>query len=139
MSWVIYALGAIVAVAISDLFRKLGSNLKDPFFSNMIFQLGSITTAVILYLLFSRRLEGNPKGMLYALIGGLLISIFTTFTFKALADGPGVSTVIPVVRIGGVLLVAILGILIFREKLTAHIVFGILFSMIGVYLLLSNK
>src|SRR4051812_985918 len=100
MNWLIFALGAISTGAVSDLFRKLGSNLKDPFLSNLIFQVGSVTTAIILYLLFSRKIEGNSQGILYALIGGILISIFTTFSFKALAGGPGVSTVIPVIRIG---------------------------------------
>ena len=115
MSWIIFALGAIATGAVSDLFRKLGSNLKDPFLSNLVFQVGSLTMAIILYLLFSRKIEGNPQGMTYALIGGVLISIFAAFSFKALADGPGVSTVIPVIRIGVVLLVVILGILLFKD------------------------
>src|SRR3989344_3558484 len=117
MTWLLYALGAISAVAASDIFRKLGSNLKDPFLSNLIFQAGSITTAIVMYLLFSRKLEGNPKGIVFALIGGVLISVFTTFTFKALSLGP-VSTVIPVIRVGGVIVVATLGILLLKEKWT---------------------
>lgn len=139
MNWIIYALGAISAVAVSDLFRKLGSNLKDPFLSNLIFQIGSITTAVILYLLFSRKFENNSIGVLFALIGGVLISVFTTLSFKALELGPGVSTVIPVIRVGGVLLVAILGVIIFRDKLTWSLVFGILLAVSGVYLIFSGK
>ena len=139
MSWIIFALGAIGAGAISDLFRKLGSNLKDPFLSNLIFQLGALTTAIILYMLFSRKIEGNPQGMLYALIGGTLISIFTTFSFKALALGPNVSTVIPVMRIGVVLLVVILGVILFKDKLTWNIVLGILLASSGVFLLSLNK
>ena len=132
-------MGAISTGAISDLFRKLGSNLKDPFLSNVIFQAGSFTTAILLYLFFSRKFEGNPKGMMYAVIGGILISIFTTFSFKALSDGPGVSTVIPVIRIGVVLLVVILGILLFKDKLTWNIIVGILLASTGVYLLFLNK
>jgi bacterial/archaeal transporter family protein len=135
MSWIIFALGAISTGAISDLFRKLGSNLKDPFFSNLLFQAGSFTMAIILYLAFSRKLEGNPNGMMYAVIGGLFISIFTTFSFKALADGPGISTVIPFIRIGVVALVVILGILLLREKLSWNIVAGLALAFAGVYLL----
>ena len=138
MGWIIYALGAISAVSISDLFRKLGTNLKDPFLSNLIFQAGSITTALILYLIFSRKLEGNPKGMMYALIGGALISIFTTFTFKALSLG-NVSTVIPVIRVGGVLVVAILGVLLFKDKITWSLILGIILATSGVYLIFSGK
>jgi uncharacterized membrane protein len=139
MNWIIYALGAIGAGAISDLFRKLGSNLKDPFFSNVLFQGASFATALILYLIFSRKLEGNPQGMMYAFIGGIFISVFTALSFKALADGPGVSTVMPLLRIGVVLLVVVLGILLFREKLTWNIVLGVLLAGSGVYLLFLNK
>ncbi|SRR6266404_63804 len=135
MNWIIYALGAITAGATSDLFRKLGSNLKDPFFSNLIFQAGSFTTAIILFLVFSRTLEKNPKGTMYAIIGGVLISIFTTFTFKALSSGPGVSTVIPIIRVGAVVLVALLGVLLFKDKLTWNLVTGVVLASIGVYLI----
>ncbi|HSA83301.1 MAG TPA: EamA family transporter [Patescibacteria group bacterium] len=139
MNWIIFALGAIGAGAISDLFRKLGSNLRDPFLSNLLFQGAGFATAIILYFIFSRKLEGNPYGILYAAIGGIFISIFTALSFKALSDGPGVSTVMPVLRIGVVLLVVILGILLFREKLTWNIVLGVLLAGSGVYILFLNK
>lgn len=139
MSWIIYAIGAILATGFSDFFRKLGSNLNDPFFSNLVFQIGTFSTAVILYLVFSRRVENQPKDIFYAVIGGVLISIFTTFSFKALSIGPGVSTVMPVLRIGGVVLIFILGIIILKEKLTLQTFLGLLFSIIGVYLLFTNK
>ena len=139
MSWVFYALGAIVSVAISDMFRKLGSNLHDAFLSNLIFQIGSVTMAVTLWLLFSRRLEDNAWGLTYALIGGMLVSIFTAFVFKALEIGPGVSVVMPVIRVGGVMLVAILGVLVFGEKMSTSLALGILLSVTGVYLIFSGK
>ncbi|HZE87441.1 MAG TPA: hypothetical protein VE090_04525, partial [Methylomirabilota bacterium] len=134
MNWIIFALGAIGAGAISDLFRKLGSNLKDPFLSNLLFQTGSLTTAIILYLIFSRKGVDSPQGIMYAIVGGILISIFTAFSFKALATGPGVSTVIPVIRIGVVLVVVVLGILLFKDKLTWYTLVGVSLATAGVYL-----
>lgn len=139
MSWIVYAIGAMSAVAVSDLFRKLGSNLHDPFFSNLIFQLGSITMAATLWLLFSRKFDGNTTAISYAVLGGLLVSVFTAFLFKSLEVGPGVSTVVPVIRVGGVLLVAILGILLFGEKLTWSLALGLLLAGSGVYLIFSGK
>ncbi len=136
MSWLIYALGAIFSAAFSDLFRKLGSNLKDPIFSNLIFQFGGFTMAIVLFLLLGRKFDANPKGIAYALVGGFLISIFTTFTFKALSMG-NVSTVIPVIRVGGVILVAILGVILFKDKLTWNLILGILLACTGIYLIFS--
>lgn len=139
MSWLLFALGAIFSVAISDLFRKLGSSLHDPFLSNLVFQVGSVTMALALWTMFSRNFENNSRGILYALIGGLLVSIFTTFTFKALEMGPGVSTVMPVIRIGGVLLVAILGILLFKDKITPSLALGLLLAASGIALMATAK
>lgn len=139
MNWLLYALGAVSAIAISDLFRKLGSNLKDPFLSNLIFQLGSVTMGILLWTIFSRKFESNGVGLIYALVGGLLVSIFTTLTFKALELGPGVATVMPVIRVGGVILVALLGILLFRDKLTWSLATGLVLAVSGVYLIFSGK
>lgn len=139
MSWLLYALGAIVSVGISDLFRKLGSNLHDPFLSNLIFQIGSVSMAFFLWMLFSRKFDGHSRGVVYALIGGLLISVFTALTFKALELGPGVSTVMPIVRVGGVLLVATLGILILKDKVTFNLALGLFLALSGIVLMATAK
>ncbi len=139
MSWIIYAIGAIFSLGIADFFRKLGSSIKDPFVSNLLFQGAGFVTATILFLFFSKKFEGDPRGMIFAILGGIFISIFTAFSFKALAVGPGVSTVLPIMRIGGVMLVVLLGIVLLREKLTWNIVLGLIFASSGVYLLFLNK
>lgn len=138
MSWVVWAILAIFLMGTSDLFRKLGSNLKDPAFANLIFQFGSFITAIVLFMIY-RKTSNDPKGILFALIGGVLISIFTLISFKTLSIGPGVSTVMPVLRIGGITLVTILGIVILKEKFSVQSLLGIVFSVVGLYLLLSSK
>jgi uncharacterized membrane protein len=49
--------------------------------------------------------------------------------------GPGVSTVMPIVRMGGMMIAVIVGILVLKEKVTIHLLLGILFSCVGIYLL----
>lgn len=139
MSWIIYALGAIATQAGSDIFRKLASSLKDPFFLNLVFQSGAFFMAIILYMMFSRKSFVNTQEITYAFIGGLLISVFTTLFFKAITLGPGIATVSPGVRIGAVALVALAGVFIFREKLTWNLIAGITLASTGVYLLFLNK
>ncbi|MBX4191881.1 EamA family transporter [Candidatus Parcubacteria bacterium] len=138
--WIIYTLAATLAVSMSDAMRKLGSTLQDPFQNNLVFQIGSVTTALILWLVFSRHFELQPtRGIVYALIGGSLIAVFTALLFKALAIGPGVSTVVPIIRVGGILLVGLFGVLFFQEKLTWSMALGGLLALGGVYLILSGK
>lgn len=138
MNWIVTSLLAIGILGVSDLFRKLGAEIKYPVFANFIFQLSSFSTAAILFLM-EKKVDNHNNGILYAVIGGILISVFSILSFKALHDGPGVSVVMPALRIGGVSLVAILGIIILREKLTTHTFLGLIFSAIGIYLLFSNK
>lgn len=138
MNWIIYSIIAIGIVGISDLFRKLASNLKDPFFTNLVFQLAATTTAVISYLVFSKKVENNPKAIVYAILGGVTIATFSLFSFKALSIGPGASVVIPVLRVGGIALLAILSVIVLKEKITTQTFFGLIFSAIGIYLLFSN-
>jgi uncharacterized membrane protein len=136
--WLIFAAGAAVAIALSDFMRKLGSNLNDPFLNNLFFQIGAVSTAIILWLIFSRTFESNVRGIHYALLGGMFISIFTVLLFKALEAG-SLSTVVPVVRIGAVLIVVVLGLFLFKEKLTWELGLGIILALGGVYLIFSAK
>ncbi len=139
MNWATYSLIAIGIVGISDLLRKLASGLKDPFFTNLVFQLSATTFAVITYFLFSRKIENNTKDIIFAVLGGITIAAFSLFSFKALSTGPGVSVVIPILRIGGITLVVLLGIILLKEKLSMNTIFGLIFSSIGIYLLFLNK
>lgn len=86
MSWVIYALIAIGLMGVSDLFRKLASGLKDPIFANFIFQIAAFFISTLMFIA-ARRVVNDPKGIVYAIIGGTLIALFTTFSFKALSIG----------------------------------------------------
>jgi uncharacterized membrane protein len=139
MSWVFYGVMAIVVVGFSDIARKLASNLHDPFYTNLIFQTGSFLITVLLYVLFSRRFEWQPKDMAIAVAGGMLISVFTLLSFKALDIGPGVSVVMPALRIGGVVLVAVLGVVLLHEKLSMQSFIGLLLSLAGIVLLFTSK
>ncbi|OGG21665.1 hypothetical protein A3D03_01535 [Candidatus Gottesmanbacteria bacterium RIFCSPHIGHO2_02_FULL_40_13] len=134
-----YSLIAIGIVGISDIFRKLASNLKDPFFTNLVFQLSATTFTIITYFIFSRKVENNPKDIVFAILGGITIAAFSLFSFKALSTGPGASVVIPVLRIGGIALLVVLGIVVLKEKLSLQTFIGLIFSSIGIYLLFSNK
>ena len=137
--WMLYALGATLAISVSDLFRKLASSQSDPFLNNLVFQIGSIGMAIALWLLFSRKVELDSTNIVYDLAGGFLIAIFTALLFKSLALGPGVSVVIPFVRVGGLVLVVLLGVVFLKEKFTGTMVLGMALALAGVYLMFSSK
>jgi uncharacterized membrane protein len=136
--WIFYMLGATFAISISDIFRKLGSSLRDPFLANFVFQIGALAMAAVLWMFFSRHVEFNDKGMISALAGGLFLSLFTALVFKALEVGPGISMVMPIVRMGSIVLVVMLGVLLLREKMTWTLFTGVSLSILGVYFIFFN-
>jgi len=139
MNWIIYALIAIGFGSLSDLFRKFGSTVKDPFLDNLVFETAAFITAIVLYMLFSRREVPHGNTMIYVIAGGICISLFTTFFFKTLSVGPGVSVVAPIVRAGALIVVAILGVILLHEKLTWNLVTGIVLACLGIYLMFLNN
>ncbi len=140
MSWILATIISLCFYAISDLFRKLSSQqISIPAFANLMFQTGSILSAISVFILSDRKMIANPQGIIFAILGGFLVSLATVFSFRALIAGPGLSVVMPAIRIGSVALVAILGILVLKEKLSTQTFFGLIFSAVGIYLLFSNK
>jgi len=141
MNWIFFTIGAVVAGAFADIFRKYGSIINDPFLNNLVFQAGAFVMAFVLYMVFSRKAvpDTHSHVMTYIIVGGLFVSLFTTFFFKALTLGPGVSTVAPIVRAGGIITVAILGLILFHEKLTWNLTAGIVLATAGIYLMFLNK
>lgn len=137
MHWIFYTIAAILSLGTADFFRKLASNIKDPIFTNLLFQTGAFTAAILLFLAH-RKTAGDSHSITYALIGGALISIFSAVSFKALSLGP-VSVVWPAIRVGGLAFVVVLGIILLREKLSPQTILGFIFAIIGVYLLLSHR
>jgi uncharacterized membrane protein len=141
MNWIIFTIGAVASGALADIFRKYGSVINDPFLNNFIFQAAAFITAFILYMLFSRKAVPDTHSSIipYIIVGGLCVSLFTTFFFKSLTLGPGVSVVAPIVRAGGIITVAVLGIILFQEKLTWSLAAGIVLATAGIYLMFLNK
>lgn len=134
-TWITYAAIAIMFTAVSDMFRKLAAQeLASPFFANVLFQFAAFSTGMTLFLT-NRKIDNNPRGIFYALLGGMLVALFTFFSFRTLAIGPGVSVVMPILRVGGVSLVAVLGIVVLRDSVTLVKIVGLIFAVTGIAML----
>ncbi len=140
MNWVVTSLIAIALSGTSDLLRKLAASIANPFVANLFFQMGAATAGIGMFLLFARgsALPSVRDGVT-AFLGGFLIATFTYFSFRALSSGPGLSTVMPILRIGGVIFTVVLGLIVLRERLTWYTVAGLLLSSSGIYLLFKTS
>jgi uncharacterized membrane protein len=134
MNWLTAALIAVLFVGFSDIFRKFASVSRDPYFITLIFHFVAFITAYVLFFM-NRKYVIDSKEIAFASISGILIAVATVYSIKAMGNGPGVSTVMPIIRIGGLMITVVIGILILKEKVTVHLALGMLFSCIGIYLL----
>jgi hypothetical protein len=64
----------------------------------------------------------------------VLMSVFTTLLFKALAVGPGVSTVLPIIRVGSILSLRFSVCFFFAENITPNLTAGLVLAISGICL-----
>lgn len=137
-TWITYAIIAIMFTAVSDMFRKLAAQELSPYFANVLFQFAAFSTGMTLFLTH-RKIDNNPRGILFAVIGGMLVAMFTFFSFRTLAIGPGVSVVMPVLRVGGVSLVAVLGVVVLKDSVSLIKIVGLIFAVTGIIMLTMSE
>ena len=133
-----WALLAALAWGCAPIFEKLGLS-KIPVFNGLFYRcLGVFLGALVLMLFkfdtFKETISHAPSGWLYLVIGGFMASIIgQIFFYHALKDGEA-SLVVP---LGAAypLIAFILGIIFLGEKVTLAKSFGLVFVLLGVFLL----
>jgi transporter family protein len=76
----------------------------------------------------------STQGVVYSALTGLCVGIGTIFFFLLFQKGGPLSAV-PAILAGGAAIMAIVGIVFFKESLTLYRVAGVAFSVIGLFLL----
>jgi transporter family protein len=131
-AWFIFALIAMLVWGIWGLFPKLATNYLSPA-SVMVFSgIGSVpvTIAVLTYLNF--RLDTHPKGIILALLAGLIGTLATVPFLYAIGKGK-TSVVVPITSLYP-LVTILLSFLILREPITLKQGLGILFALLALLL-----
>ncbi len=69
---------------------------------------------------------------------GLAFGVFTGMLFLLFSQGVDLSIGSPIIRTGGIVIAATLGILVFRETLNLRYVLGFSLAAIGIYLVATR-
>ncbi|MBF0385032.1 MAG: EamA family transporter [Candidatus Omnitrophica bacterium] len=133
-----WALLTVIIWGFVPFLEKIGLN-KLPVMTALFFRCMGVMVGISALMLFKlpevkQALTNPPSGWHYVAIGGLLASVIgQIFFYNALKTGD-VSKVTPMA--GSFPLVTfLLGVLILKEALTLNKAFGVLFIIIGVFLL----
>ena len=135
--WLPYALACSIFLAAADFFIKLAS---DKISAGMgMFVYGATTFSVGLLWVSYLKITGQPlfitqTGFLYSIAVGVSFSFVTILLYLTFAR-VSVSVGSPTIRVLGIVVASLLGILILREPFTWRYALGVLFTIAGVALI----
>ncbi len=137
MRWLPYALICSVFLASADFFVKLASNKISS--SMGMFVYGATTFTVGLTWVSYMKLTKQPllitqQGLLYSLAVGIAFSAVTLLLYITFAR-VNVSVGSPTIRVLGILIASLLGILLLHEPFTWRYLFGLILTVAGVALI----
>src|SRR5215210_476660 len=137
-SWFFYAVGAAVLYGLHQVFTKMAADRISDGLGGFVVE-GSAALTILVYLAFLKfgghwnQTSSNP-GVFYSVLTGICVGVGTLFFFLLFQKGGPLSAV-PMILAGGAALMAIVGILFFKEPVSITRVSGIVLSLLGLFLL----
>jgi transporter family protein len=136
--WFWYAMGAAVLYGLHQVFTKLAANRIGDGVGGLVVE-ATAAASILGYLLFLRatgRWEQpvTGAGIFYSALTGICVGAGTVLFFLLFQKGGPLSAV-PMVLAGGAALMAVAGILFFKEAVSWQKLLGIAMAIGGLYLM----
>lgn len=136
--WFWYAIAAAVLYGLHQVFTKLASERIGDGVGGFVVEL-TAALIIALYLVYLKffsewKQPVTTRGVFYSVLTGLCVGVGTVAFFLLFQKGGPLSAV-PMVLAGGAALMAVVGILFFKEPATLIRVSGIVLSLLGLFLL----
>ncbi len=137
-TWFWYAIFAALLYGLHQVFTKLASDHIGDGLGGFIVE-GTAALTIAFYLIYLRFFSkwdqaSTGRGILFSVLTGLCVGAGTVMFFLLFQKGGPLSAV-PMVLAGGAALMALVGILFFKEPASLTRLSGILMSLIGLFLL----
>ena len=137
MRWLPYAFVCSIFLASADFFVKLASNKISSSMGMLVYGATTFTVGLtwVGYLKVTKQpLLITQQGLLYSLAVGIAFSVVTLLLYLTFAR-ISVSIGSPTIRVMGILLASIFGILLLHEPFTWRYLFGLILTVAGVALI----
>jgi len=136
--WFWYAIAAAILYGLHQVFTKLASQHIGDGVGGFVVEL-TAALIIALYLVYLKffgewKQALSLRGVFYSALTGICVGAGTV-TFFLLFQKGGPLSAVPMVLAGGAALMAVVGILFFREPATLIRVSGIVLSLLGLFLL----
>lgn len=141
MGWLIFTLLSAFFNSLMDLFTKLSSGkIHNGLGATLICSFAAIPT--LIYLLVSKisgqEINTTKEGVYFSAAAGLTVGIATIFALRMFSTGISLSIAVPVLRISMIIIACFFGIVLFKEAMGWKLLLGLVFSFIGLFLLIST-
>jgi drug/metabolite transporter (DMT)-like permease len=141
MNWVVLALISAGALASADLCVKMAAGKLSNSLALLLY--GGCTFMTGLGWVVADKLRGadffaQPAGVAAALGVGVAFSAVTIGLYFTFGAGAPVSLASPLVRIGGLLIASLVGLLLFQEDFTWQYLLGMVLAVGGVGLIVTR-
>ena len=137
MRWILYALLCSIFLASADFFVKLASNKISSSMGMLVYGATTFTVGLtwVGYLKVTKQpLLITQQGLLYSLAVGIAFSVVTLLLYLTFAR-ISVSIGSPTIRVMGILIASMFGILLLHEPFTWRYLLGLLLTVAGVALI----
>lgn len=139
--WFVAALVAALAYGLHNIFTKIAAgHISDSLGAFLL----EITAAIciLLYIFFlvttNEKFNFSSRGIVFSIFAGICVGLGTVLYFVIFSRGGELSIAGPLVLVGGVLLMAVAGIVFFNEKVSLIKVLGIFLGLISLWMLKSS-
>src|SRR5947208_1016826 len=137
-AWFYYAVGAAVLYGAHQIFTKLAADRISDGLGGFVVEATAALT-ILLYLAYLRfggswNQTSSAPGVFWSVLTGICVGVGTIFFFVLFQKGGPLSAV-PMILAGGAALMAVAGIVFFRESPSLPRLLGIVLALAGLYLL----
>lgn len=136
----IYIIIATILYTVALIFITLSARHADTNLATAVTNLVSTVLPVIIVLPYlNKKLVSDGKlGLIYAILGGIAIALYTLALTKSFAMNK-VAIVSPIIYGGSIFLTAIISLILFKEKITQYQGIGLALLSIGILFILYAK
>jgi drug/metabolite transporter (DMT)-like permease len=141
VNWITYAVGAALGLAAADVCLKVAAVRISTSLGVLIY--GSCTFSIGLGWVLWQKMNGvahhaQASGALAAIGVGVSFSLVTMALYGTFAAGAPISLASPLIRLAGLLVASITGLLLWGEPLTLRYAIGMLLTCSGLYLIITR-
>lgn len=140
-NWLPYAVVTALGLAVADLLIKTAAGKLSNSVALLLY--GICTFLIGLSWVLWQRAQGTPQyaqptGILAALGVGVVFSFVTLGLYATFGAGAPISLASPAIRLGGLVLVSLVGLTFLQEPLTWRYAVGMLMACAGIYLIVTR-